>query len=74
MKTQEQIKQELGNLSQYDLEKIELLIALLGNFKGQGKISTDGFKSLSNIERELWCLKESYSNKLINLLKQGTII
>lgn len=74
MKSKEQIQQELGILSQSEKEKIEVIINSLQQFSTSNKVNIEGYNSIVNIEREIWCLRESYSRRLINLLKQGTIV
>ena len=74
MKSKEQVQQELGFLSQSEKDKIELIISSLQHFVSANKVNSEGYNSLVNIEREVWCLRESYTKRLINFLKQGTIV
>ena len=74
MKSKEQIQLEQGFLSQSEKDKIEIIISALQHFVSANKINVEEYNSLVNIEREVWCLREGYTKRLLNLLKQGTIV
>jgi hypothetical protein len=74
MKTFNEIKKQLTELTRSEKEKLEELCNSLNQIKTQGKVTEDGLKSLQNIQTELSLFSSSYLNRLINLLKQNHML
>ena len=74
MKTQKELRENFGKLTEDQKKKIQVIIAELKLLLEANKINETGLRSISNIELELSSLKESYLWRTINLLKQGHMI
>ena len=67
-------KETLNKLSSEELENIKFLIEELTSIKKKPFINEDGFRKILNISRQISSFKESYTLRLINLLKQNHMI
>jgi hypothetical protein len=74
MKTFNEIKKQLTELTRSEKEKLEEICNSLTQIKNLGKVTEDGLKSIQNIQTELSLFSSSYLNRLINLLKQNHMI
>tara|TARA_R110000824_G_scaffold16054_5_gene66987 strand:- start:165 stop:392 length:228 start_codon:yes stop_codon:yes gene_type:complete len=74
MKTFNEIKKQLTELTRGDKEKLEELCNSLNQIRNQGKVTEEGLKSIQNIQTELSLFSAGYLNRLINLLKQNHML
>ena len=70
MKSIGEIKNKLANLNEMDQQKANQLAKQFENFTKNKAISSEGLKSLYNIQTELHMFTEQYCDRLINLLRQ----
>ena len=74
MKTQKELRENFGKLTEDQKKKIQTIIAELKLLLETNKINEAGLRTISNIELELSSVKESYLWRTINLLKQGHML
>jgi hypothetical protein len=74
MKTQKELKENFGKLTEDQKKKVQIIMAELKNLVETNKINEAGLRSISNIELEVSSLKESYLWRTIKLLKQGHMV
>ena len=74
MKTQKELRENFGKLTEDQKKKIQIIIAELKLLLETNKINEAGLRAISNIELELSSVKEAYLWRTINLLKQGHMI
>jgi len=74
MKKKEKLQEDLGKLSEFDLDTIRDSVDSLSSFKEDSTLSEDGLRKLENCVRELENLKQSYSWRIIRLLKQNHML
>jgi len=74
MKKLEELQKKLGVLDQGDIEKLRTIKGSLSSFIEQKNIDEKGLRSLENMVLELENLKQSYTWRLIRILKQGHML
>ena len=74
MKKKEKLQEDLGKLSEFDLDTIRAIKGSLSSFIEQKNIDEKGLRSLENMVLELENLKQSYTWRLIRILKQGHML
>lgn len=74
MKTKKELKKNLGKLNQFDLDTIRDISSDLAFFKDKKEITEEGLRKLENCLVQLETLKNSYSWRIIRLLKQGHML
>jgi len=73
MKNLNQIKKDKYVFTSNERSKIDSLLEDLKFIKTR-EISEEGYKRMLNIYREVSALKEQYTQRFINLLKQGHMV
>ena len=74
MKSIGEIKNKLANLNEMDTRKAIELSKEFQNFTEKKAISTEGLKTLYNIQTQLLMFMEQYSDRLLSLLKQNHML
>jgi len=74
MKTKQELDALKGKLSVPEQEQIASLARLVTEFSEKKVITFEGYNTLKNISSELNTIKENYTSRLFNLLKQGNMI
>ena len=74
MKNVNEIKKKAGELYQSEISSIKFIIEELKKTLEKPQISEDGYRRLVNISREFENLKETYSFRIIKLMKQNHMI
>jgi len=73
MKNLNQIKKDKYVFTANDRAKIDSIMEDLKYIKAK-EFSEDGYKRMCSIEREVRVLKDQYTQRFINLLKQGHMV
>ena len=73
MKNLNQIKKDKYVFTSNERSKIDSLLEDLKFIKTR-EISEEGYKRIVNIYREISVLKEQYTQRFINILKQGHMV
>ena len=74
MKNVKEIKKKAGELYTSETSSIKFIIEELKKTLEKPQISEDGYRRLVNISREFENLKETYSFRIIKLMKQNHMI
>mgnify|MGYP003143452766 CR=1 FL=1 len=74
MKTHDEIKKQLTELTRTDKKKIDEFCDMLKQFGKTGKVNEDGAKTLQGVSNELLIFTTAYINRLVNLLKQNHML
>jgi hypothetical protein len=74
MKNFNDIRKQVGVINESDLIKIREMNKELENFEAQRAISTDGLKTLYNIQNRIHLYIEQYTDRLLHLLKQHHMV
>ena len=71
IKSPEEIRREVGELNNYDLDKIKALIKELELITQNKSIGDQLVRNLDNIYKDIGILKDRVTETYIRLLKQG---
>ena len=74
MKTREEINKKIGELTHIELSKLDYIIKSCERIKDRLKIDEETLKDLSNMYAEIHIIKESFTRRLIRILKQDHMI
>jgi len=74
MKSLNDISKRIGTLNELDQQKIREIGKELENFSPKKAISTEGLKSLYNIQNRLHLYIEQYTDRLLHLLRQNHMV
>ena len=74
MKNFNDIKKQIGTINETDLIKIREMVKELENFGTKRTISTEGLKTLYNIQNRIHLYIEQYTDRLLHLLKQHHMV
>ena len=74
MKNVNDIKKQVGKLTETDKNKIKGIINALQQLIKGGKVSENGLKLLENIQTSVAVMKNEYTNRMIRLLKQNHML
>jgi|TARA_R110000744_G_scaffold263594_1_gene377888 hypothetical protein len=71
MKSIEELKKKRGRLTEAEVNSIGTIKSTLAQIEKNPEISISGLRELQNIYSTIRVLKESYTERVINLLKEG---
>jgi len=71
MKSIEELKKKRGRLTEAEVNSIGTIKSTLSQIEKNPEISISGLRDLQNIYSTIRVLKESYTERVINLLKEG---
>jgi len=71
MKTNQQIKDSVGQITENEKARIKYIQTQLGQLADKQVITEETYRMLVNISVEIHSLKEQYTNRLLTLLKRG---
>ena len=71
MKTNQQIKDSVGQITETEKARIKYIQTQLGQLADKQVITEETYRMLVNISVEIHSLKEQYTNRLLTLLKRG---
>ena len=71
MKSIEELKKKRGRLTEAEVNSIGTIKSTLSQIEKNPEISISGLRELQNIYSTIRVLKESYTERVINLLKEG---
>ena len=71
MKSTEELKKKRGRLTEAEVNSIGTIKSTLSQIEKNPEISISGLRELQNIYSTIRVLKESYTERVINLLKEG---
>jgi len=71
MKSAEELKKKRGRLTEAELNSIGTIKSTLSQIEKTPDISIMGLREIQNIYSTIRVLKESYTERVINLLKEG---
>ena len=74
MQTKEELKNKIGELSHTEVSKLEYISKICERLTARKSIDEDTLKDLSNMYTEIYILKESFTKRLISILKQNHMI
>jgi len=74
MKNVNDIKKQVGQLTETDKNKLKGIIDALQQLIKAGKVSENGLKLLENIQTSIAVMKNEYTNRIIRLLKQNHML
>ena len=74
MKTREEINKKIGELTHIELSKLDYIIKSCERIKDRLKIDEETLKDLSNMYAEIHIIKESFTRRLIHILKQDHMV
>jgi|ETNvirnome_2_300_1030623.scaffolds.fasta_scaffold01020_8 hypothetical protein len=74
MKTKEEINKKIGELSHTEISKLEYIIKVCERLMERKLIDEDTLKDLSNMYTEIHIIKESFTLRLIRILKQNHML
>ena len=74
MKNTEELAKIREQLTETELKKLDAILENLKTLLKTQKISEEGLRNLTNIIIELTSLKESYTWRIIKLLKQNQML
>ena len=74
MKSLNDINKRIGTLNELDQQKMREISNELENFSPNKAISSDGLKTLYNIQNRLHLFIEQYTDRLLHLLKQHHMV
>jgi len=71
MKSIEELKKKRGRLTEAEVNSIGTIKSTLSQMEKKPEISIIGLREIQNIYSTIRVLKESYTERVINLLKEG---
>jgi len=71
MKSIEELKKKRGRLTEAEVNSIGTIKSILSQMEKKPEISIIGLREIQNIYSTIRVLKESYTERVINLLKEG---
>ena len=74
MKNVKEIKKKAGELYTSEISSIKFIMEELKKTIEKPQISEDGYRRLVNVSKEFENLKETYSFRIIKLMKQNHMI
>ena len=74
MKNINDIKRQVGKINETDLIKIREIGKELEAFGAKRAISTEGLKTVYNIQNRIHLYIEQYTDRLLHLLKQSHMV
>ena len=74
MKSLNDINKRIGTLNEFDVQKMREITKELENFSSKKIISSEGLKTLYNIQNRVHLYIEQYTDRLLHLLKQHHMV
>jgi histidinol phosphatase-like enzyme len=74
MKTQKEIKKQIGSLSENEKTRLKEVIITLKDVIADGKVTEVNFKRVTNILSELTVFRENFIIRLFRLFKQNHMV
>jgi hypothetical protein len=71
MITNDEIAKQMGDIREEDRKQIEYLVMELQAMLAGNSINLDNLQRLENVEREVFMLRRSYTERIMRLLKLG---
>jgi|10_taG_2_1085330.scaffolds.fasta_scaffold23235_4 uncharacterized protein (UPF0147 family) len=74
MKTEKEIKKQIGSLSENEKTRIKEIIITLKEVIADGTVTENNFKRVTNILSELSIFRENFITRLFRLFKQNHMV
>ena len=74
MKTQKEIKKQVGSLSENEKTRLKEVIITLKDVIADGTVNEVNFKRVTNILSELTVFRENFITRLFRLFKQNHMV
>ena len=74
MKSKEEISKKIGELTHTEKSKLDYIMKICERIKNNKSINEETLKDLSNMYTEIHIIKESFTRRLIHILKQDHMI
>ena len=74
VKTKEELASKIGEMTHSEVQKLQFISEMCLKMAERKTIDEDTLNSLNNMFAEITIIKDTYTRRLINLLKQHAVV